>query len=89
MYGQSSIATWLGVMIALLLIVALGLFAAPLFAILVALLFAGGAVAMLAMRRARARVDEPGSSRRSAVTREGQTTAPTGRASGEPASGEG
>jgi hypothetical protein len=88
MYGESSLATWLGVIAGVLLVLALGLFAAPLFAVVFVLLVAGGAVAVLALRRARGVPDEPGTRRGPGLTEEGRRTPPTGKPSGAPASGE-
>ena len=88
MYGEWSLATWLGVMFVALLVIALGLFAAPLLAVLVAIVFAVAGVAMLFLRRARGVPDEPGTRRGPGVTEEGRRTPPTGKPSGAPVSGE-
>ena len=89
MYGSLSATTWLGVIVVGLLLLALGLFASPLIAVLLALMVAAGAVALVVIRRSRSVVQAPGESDRDAVTPEGKPVPPTGRGSGAPASGEG
>ena len=89
MYGSWSTTIWLGVVGGALLLIALGLFASPLIAVLLALIVAGGVVALVVIRRSRSAVRAPGGSDRDAVTPEGKPVPPTGRGSGAPASGEG
>jgi membrane protein implicated in regulation of membrane protease activity len=89
MHGPSSAVLWVGLIGAALLILALGLFASPLFAVVLLLLVAAGAVVMAVLRRSQSMVDAPGSHQRDATTPEGKSVPPTGRSSGAPASGEG
>jgi hypothetical protein len=88
MYGESSVVTWLGVIVGVLLVLALGLFAAPLFAVVFVLLVGAAAVAVIALRRARGVPAEPGTRRGPGLTEEGRRTPPTGKPSGAPVSGE-
>jgi hypothetical protein len=89
MWGSWSFASFVGLALGVALLIALSFLASPLIAIVLALVIGVPAVLLLVIR---GRAESPGSQARSGsrpVTPEGRTQTPTGRASGEPASGEG
>jgi hypothetical protein len=86
-YGQSSLATYLGIAFAVLLVIALFAFASPLIAVLLA--GAIGAFMLIAMSAQRRRSEAEDANWEPPLTPEGKPTGPTGRSSGAPASGEG
>ena len=87
MWGQWSVGTFLGVIGAALLVIALFVLASPLIAVVIA---GGiGVFMLLAMSAQRRRSEAEDENWEPPLTPEGKPTGPTGRSSGAPASGEG
>jgi 4-hydroxybenzoate polyprenyltransferase len=88
MYGAWGATSWGLVIAAIALVIALAFWAAPLIAVIVAIVLLPVFIAGMLARRGKEQDQDPASE--GAVTPEGKPTSPTGsRSTGAPASGEG